>query len=110
MHGFGSAQTSLTALWQLPAVREIKIDPHLVRAVAADPDAERLCRAMISAARGLDVRVVAEGVETTETVHRLRGLGCGAFQGYLLGEPVALDEVAGWAEEWHREGSRLLGR
>ena len=110
VHGFGSAQTSLTALWQLPAVREIKIDPHLVRAVADDPDAERLCRAMISAARGLDVRVVAEGVETTETVHRLRGLGCGAFQGYLLGEPVALHEVAGWAEQWHREGSRLLGR
>ncbi len=110
VHGFGSAQTSLTALWQLPAVREIKIDPHLVRAVADDPDAERLCRAMISAARGLDVRVVAEGVENTETVHRLRGLGCGAFQGFLLGEPVALDEVAGWAGKWHREGSRLLGR
>ena len=110
VHGFGSAQTSLTSLWQLPAVREIKIDPHLVRAVAADPDAERLCRAMISAARGLDVRVVAEGVETTETVHRLRGLGCGAFQGYLLGEPFPLDDVAGWAAGWHREGSRLLGR
>ena len=110
VHGFGSAQTSLTSLWQLPAVREIKIDPHLVRAVAADPDAERLCRAMISAARGLDVRVVAEGVENTETVHRLRGLGCGAFQGYLLGEPFPLADVAGWAAQWHREGSRLLGR
>ena len=43
-------------------------------------------------------------------MHRLRGLGCGAFQGYLLGEPFALDDVAGWAAEWHREGSRLLGR
>lgn len=110
VHGFGSAQTSLTALWQLPAVREIKIDPELVRTVARDPEAERLCRALISAARGLDVRVVAEGVEDTETVHRLRGLGCDAFQGYLLGTPVPLDEVPAWATEWHGDSARLLGR
>jgi diguanylate cyclase (GGDEF)-like protein len=110
VHGFGSAQTSLTALWQLPAVREIKIDPELVRTAASDPEAERLCRAMISAARGLDVRVVAEGVEDTETVHRLRGLGCDAFQGYLLGTPVPLDEVPAWATGWHGDSARLLGR
>ena len=110
MHGFGSAQTSLTSLWQLPAVREIKIDPDLVRAVATDVDAERLCRAMISAARGLDVRVVAEGVEDPETVLRLRGLGCDAFQGFLLGVPVPLEEVGPWAAQWHSRGSRLLGR
>ena len=110
VHGFGSAQTSLTSLWQLPAVREIKIDPELVRTVARDPEAERLCRAMISAARGLDVRVVAEGVEDTETVHRLRALGCDAFQGYLLGTPIPLDAVAAWAAEWHADSARLLGR
>ena len=110
VHGFGSAQTSLTSLWQLPAVREIKIDPDLVRAVATDVDAERLCRAMISAARGLDVRVVAEGVEDPETVLRLRGLGCDAFQGFLLGVPVPLEEVGPWAAQWHSRGSRLLGR
>lgn len=110
VHGFGSAQTSLTALWQLPAVREIKIDPDLVRRVSTDPEAERLCRAMISAARGLGVRVVAEGVEDTDTVHRLRALGCDAFQGYLLGTPVPLDAVAGWASDWHTDRTRLLGR
>lgn len=110
VHGFGSAQTSLTALWQLPAVREIKIDPDLVKTVARDPEAERLCRAMISAARGLDVRVVAEGVEDTETVHRLRALGCDAFQGYLLGTPIPIDAVASWAAEWHSDSARLLGR
>lgn len=110
VHGFGSAQTSLTALWRMPAVREIKIDPAIIRDVSADPEAERLCRAMISAARGLDVRVVAEGVETTDTVHRLRAMGCDAFQGYLLGRPVPLAEVRAWAADWHRTSAALLGR
>jgi len=110
VHGFGSAQTSLTALWHYPAVREIKIDPSIIRQVATDPEAERLCRAMISAARGLDVRVVAEGVESSDTVHRLRAMGCDAFQGYFLGHPVPLDEVPAWTRDWHRSSATLLGR
>ena len=110
MHGYGSAQTSLTALWQLPAVREIKIDPDLVRTLSRDPDAERLCRARISAARGLDIRVVAEGVEDTVTVNRLRALGCDAFQGYLLGTPLPVEAIASWAARWHGESAKLLGR
>ncbi len=65
---------------------------------------------MISAARGLDVRVVAEGVESSRTVHRLRAMGCDAFQGYFLGHPVPLADVPGWTRDWHRSSATLLGR
>jgi diguanylate cyclase (GGDEF)-like protein len=110
VHGFGSAQTSLTALWQYPAVREIKIDPAIVRQVSTDPEAERLCRAMVNAAHGLDVRVVAEGVEEGEVVHRLRAMGCDAFQGFWLGAPMPLDDVAGWVAQWHQVSAARLQR
>lgn len=110
VHGFGSAQTSLTALWQYPAVREIKIDPAIVRQVSVDPEAERLCRAMVNAAHGLDVRVVAEGVEEGEVVHRLRAMGCDAFQGYHLGAPMPLEEVGTWVDQWHRHSAHRLNR
>ena len=110
VHGFGSAQTSLTALWAYPAVREIKIDPAIVRQVSTDPEAERLCRAMVNAAHGLDVRVVAEGVEEGEVVHRLRAMGCDAFQGFWLGAPMPLDDVAGWVAQWHQVSAARLQR
>ena len=110
VHGFGSAQTSLTALWAYPAVREIKIAPAIVRQVSTDPEAERLCRAMVNAAHGLDVRVVAEGVEEGEVVHRLRAMGCDAFQGFWLGAPMPLDDVAGWVAQWHQVSAARLQR
>lgn len=110
VHGFGSAQTSLTALWQYSAVREIKIDPAIVRQVSADPEAERLCRAMVNAAHGLDIRVVAEGVEEAEVVHRLRAMGCDAFQGYWLGAPMPLEQLGDWVDQWHRVSASRLDR
>ena len=108
VHGFGSAQASVTALWQYPAVGEIKLDPAIVRAVGHDAQAERLCRAITSAAHGLDLRVVAEGVESSDVVPVLRRLGCDAYQGFLVGRPMPVDAVPAWVEDWQLGGSTLL--
>ncbi len=97
---FGTAEASLTSLWHNPAVREIKIHPSIARAAADDPQAERLVRALVSAAHGLSVRVVAEGVETAALAHELCALGADALQGFWISIPLELDDLESWARGW----------
>ena len=104
IRGFGTARSSLTALWSNPAVGEVKLDPSIVGALRGrsrpDPEAVRLLRALTSAARGLGIRVVAEGVEDLGSVRFLRTLRCDVVQGYWLARPARLDEVEQWCARW----------
>jgi diguanylate cyclase (GGDEF)-like protein len=109
VHGFGSASSSLTGLWQYPALREIKIDPSIIHSLGTDPETERLVRAMISGAHSLDMRVVAEGVETLAVAQRLRRLGCDGLQGHWIGEPLALTSLQRWLEAWPSLRPHRLG-
>ena len=109
VHGFGSAQSSLTGLWQYPALREVKIDPSIIQSLATDPEAERLVRAMIAGAHSLGMRVVAEGVETLPVAQRLRSLGCDGLQGHWIGPPAPLDALAHWLEAWPPMRAHRLG-
>ncbi len=109
VHGFGSAQSSLTGLWQYPALREVKIDPSIIQALGTDPETERLVRAMISGAHGLGMRVVAEGVETLDVAQRLRSLGCDGLQGHWIGPPGSLDTLQRWIEAWPPLRAHRLG-
>ncbi len=103
---FGAAAASLTSLWQNPAMGEIKIHPTIVRAVTEDIQAERLVRALVNAAHGLSMRVVAEGVEHTPEARMLRSLGCDVLQGFWIGPAVDLDGLREWAHHWERVGAR----
>ncbi|WP_170981555.1 putative bifunctional diguanylate cyclase/phosphodiesterase [Nocardioides dongxiaopingii] len=105
IRGFGTARSSLTVLWSNPAVREVKVDPSIVAAIAEDGGAEatagrrrtaRLVRALASAARGLGIRVVAEGAEDPSSFALLHELGCEVVQGFAVSQPVAVDEVVRW--------------
>lgn len=109
IHEFGAGPSSLAALSHYPAVREIKIDPDLVRASADDEESARLIRAMVNAAHGLDVRVVAEGVEDLESVVRLRALGCDVLQGFWVARPASLPDLEAWLADWNRVGAERLG-
>lgn len=100
IHEFGAGQSSLTALSHYPGLREIKVDPTLVRQVADNEATFRLVRAIISAAHGFEVEVVAEGVEDAPTVRRLRDLGCDLLQGFWVAPPLPLEDVAGWHDRW----------
>ncbi len=108
IRGFGTARSSLTALWSNPAVREVKVDPSIVQTlheVGGNDDAEvtRLVRALTSAAHGLGIRVVAEGVETAQTAVLLQELGCDIQQGFWLNPPAGIDQVVAWNQEWRRQ-------
>jgi diguanylate cyclase (GGDEF)-like protein len=88
---FGAGTTSLQYLRRL-AVHTLKIDRTLVAALE-DPDDERsasVLRAIVKLAHDLQLRVVAEGVETADVLHRLSDLGCDVIQGFLVGRPMEI--------------------
>lgn len=89
---FGKGYSSLSRLRSLP-VRTLKIDRTFVRDLP-DEDDVAFATAIIAMARGIEVDVIAEGVETEEQADCLRSLGCRLVQGYLTGRPTALDDLA----------------
>ena len=70
----------------------VKIDKCFVSGVGQGGKAEAIVRGLVQTAHGLDLRVIAEGVESDEQVQFLRGVGCNALQGFLLGRPVAAED------------------
>ncbi|MCW2851732.1 MAG: Diguanylate cyclase protein [Nocardioides sp.] len=104
---FGGAHASLTALSH-PLVREAKVHRRLVAGLD-DPEVSRLLRGLVSAAHGLGIRVVAEGVETAEAARELTAMGCDALQGFWVCPPLAALDLVEWVDYWERSTNRLTG-
>ncbi len=84
---FGLGRSFLSFLAMVPAT-SVKLDRSFVIGMPYDKGATRMVRALCGFARGADMRVVAVGVETSEQVGILRGLGVDEVQGYLVGRPA----------------------
>lgn len=84
---FGTGFASLTHLLSFP-VDVVKIDRSFVEKLGTDHASEVVVRAILDIARQLDMRVVAEGIETPRQVEILRQLGCVTGQGFLFARPV----------------------
>ncbi|MFK8259624.1 putative bifunctional diguanylate cyclase/phosphodiesterase [Erwinia sp. AnSW2-5] len=91
---FGTGYSSLLYLKRLPA-SELKIDRAFVNELQAQTEDATIVTAIVALAKTLNLKVVAEGVETAEQQAFLTGLGCNTLQGYLLGRPVPPDKVPG---------------
>jgi diguanylate cyclase (GGDEF)-like protein len=89
---FGTGYSSLLYLKRLPAT-ELKIDRAFVRELESNADDAAIVASIVALGRTLNLKVVAEGVETPGQQQQLRKLGCDFYQGYLLGEPVAADRL-----------------
>jgi diguanylate cyclase (GGDEF)-like protein/PAS domain S-box-containing protein len=83
---FGSGYSSLTYLRKLP-VSEVKIDASYVQRILTDRHDAAIVRAILAMCESLNLRVVAEGIESEEVWSRLAADGCRYFQGYLFGRP-----------------------
>jgi diguanylate cyclase (GGDEF)-like protein/PAS domain S-box-containing protein len=88
---FGTGYSSLSHLKRFP-IDTLKIDQSFVRNVAADSDDASIVSAVIGMAKGLQIRVVAEGVETREQLAFLRKRGCPEGQGFYFSPPVSARE------------------
>ncbi len=105
---FGTGYSSLSYLKHFP-VDCLKIDRTFVRDLISIPDDAAITAAVIAMAHALDLKVIAEGVETHEHLAFLRGQGCDEVQGHLVGRAVPADRFAEWLARG-RPGTRLTRR
>jgi diguanylate cyclase/phosphodiesterase len=89
---FGTGYSSLLYLKRLPAC-ELKIDRAFVKELKGEGEDATIVSAIVALAKTLNLRVVAEGVETQEQCDFLTKLGCTTLQGYLLGKPVSAEAI-----------------
>ncbi len=83
---FGTGYSSLSRLSELN-FDKIKIDKSFVNSISTQNEALNIVKLITGMAKSLNMRVIAEGVETEEQLERLQVLGCDLVQGYLFGKP-----------------------
>jgi diguanylate cyclase (GGDEF)-like protein/PAS domain S-box-containing protein len=94
MDDFGTGYSSLAYLKRFP-FDSVKIDQSFVRGIPASRDDCAIVEAIIAMAHSLELKVVAEGVETQEQSEFLRELGCDQIQGYVFSKPIPSAEIVG---------------
>jgi EAL domain-containing protein (putative c-di-GMP-specific phosphodiesterase class I) len=90
---FGTGYSSFGYLRQFQ-VNKLKIDRSFIRDVAVKPDDAAITAAIISMAKNLNLKVIAEGVENEAQMSFLRGHQCDEVQGYYISKPLAVDKVS----------------
>src|SRR5207302_7513945 len=90
---FGTGYSSLAYLKRFP-VDKVKIDRAIVADVPAHEDRNAIVVAIVALAHALEIKVIAEGVETAMQREFLSNCGCDFLQGYLSGRPVDADSAA----------------
>ena len=90
---FGTGYSSLSYLQRMP-VNYLKIDRSFVNELGTSPESSVLLSAIINLARSLNVKTVAEGVETEAQLSRLKEMGCDMAQGYYFAKPQPSDGVS----------------
>lgn len=92
---FGTGYSSLSYLTRLP-VHKLKIDRSFITSLPTDPGVRAVTTAIITMAKALGLRTIAEGVETGAQLAILEALGCQEVQGYLFSPPIPAAALQGW--------------
>jgi len=111
MDDFGSGYSSLSYLQAFP-FDKIKIDRAFVMNLGRNPQSAAIVRAVIGLGHGLEMSIVAEGVETQEQLSFLAEQGCDAVQGYFIGKPLPIanyDAIIGRTVGDAAKGARKAG-
>jgi EAL domain-containing protein (putative c-di-GMP-specific phosphodiesterase class I) len=98
---FGTGYSSLSYLHRFP-VDTLKVDRSFVIAMDKGSENGEIIKTIVSMAQTLRMKVIAEGIETIDHLHKLRILGCNYGQGYLLSRPVPANDAEKFlADESH---------
>ncbi len=90
---FGTGYSSLSVLTSLP-IDTLKIDRSFVTGIEPESQNEKIVSSILMLAKGLDLSIVAEGVESESELSYLRRFNCDYVQGYLLSKPINPDELS----------------
>jgi diguanylate cyclase (GGDEF)-like protein len=104
---FGTGHSSLASLKRLPAA-ELKIDQAFVTDLATSAHALFIANTIVMMGHELNMRVVAEGVETSEQRDLLVEMGCDELQGYLFSKPIPARELAQWSARDKENDSEIF--
>ena len=91
---FGTGYSSLSYLTRLP-FHTIKIDQSFIKRIEDKPS-RGIVQAIVAIAHSLDMRVIAEGVETPLQLSILRDIGCEEIQGFYLSKPLEAHAIQAW--------------
>ena len=100
---FGTGYSSLSYLKKFPIDR-IKIAQDFVRELSTDPGDAAIVETIIAMARSLNLRMIAEGVETREQLSFLSERGCTDVQGYYFSQPIPGETLTQYMGSWLRSG------
>nr|WP_152982483.1 bifunctional diguanylate cyclase/phosphodiesterase [Stenotrophomonas humi] len=95
---FGTGYSSLLYLKRMPAA-ELKIDRAFVRDLESNEEDAAIVSSIIALARALNIKVVAEGVETAAQREFLLSLGCDTLQGFFLGRPATAEAFGSYRDQ-----------
>ena len=98
MDDFGTGYSSLSQLQRMP-LDALKIDREFVKEMNRDATSRSIVDSIIALAHTMNLRVIAEGVETAEQAERLADSGCDYLQGYHFGRPMPADQIAAFVQE-----------
>jgi EAL domain-containing protein (putative c-di-GMP-specific phosphodiesterase class I) len=94
---FGTGYSSLSYLAELP-VKTLKIDRTFIAKLVNSESNTRVVQAIIALGKAMDLKIVAEGIESDQQYALVRRLGCDLAQGYFIAKPMAAERFRNWVD------------